>query len=128
MSQKLLSSLPQILGVVFLVALAFLIWNNPGARNSNRLAAVGTTPFSLGSLSSESGNGSTLFAISCPWVSSAQLQSSAPQLSSCKPAACPESSTEVADAGCVVTSLGTNGGNTTPIHTAGSCSRICSTK
>lgn len=126
MSQKLLSSLPQILGVVFLVALAFLIWSNPGAGSTNSLAAVGATPFSLGSLSSDNGSTSTLFAVSCPWVSVAQLQSTAPQLSSCKPAACPESSTEVGDAGCIVTSLGTNGGNATPIHTAGYCSRICS--
>ncbi len=126
MSQKLLSSLLQILGVAFLVALAFLIWKNPGTRSANSFAAVGAVPFSLSSLSSESG--STLFTVSCPWVSTAPLQSLAPQVSSCEPASCPETASEIANGGCVTTAVGTNGGNTTPVYTTGYCSRFCSSK
>ena len=124
MSQKLLSFLPQILGIVFLAALAFLIWSNPGAEGTNSLAAVGAAPFSLSSLSSESGN--TFFTVSCPWVSTAPLQSLAPQVGSCEPASCPATASEIADGGCVATSVGTNGGNTTPVYTAGYCYRLCS--
>ena len=128
MSQKILSSLLHILGVAFLVALAFLIWKNPGTGGANSFAAVGSAPFSLSSLSSESGNGSTLFTVSCPWVSTTPLQSLAPQVSSCEPASCPETASEIANGGCVATAVGTNGGNTTPVYTAGYCSRFCSSK
>jgi hypothetical protein len=129
MSQKI----SYILGTFFLVALAFVIWNNPVAPGSSEqagrvrsLAAVGANSFSVAALSSEGKSSGTLFTVSCPWVSMAQLQSLAPQLSSCTPAACPGNSIEVGDGGCVVTSLGSNGGSTTPIYTVGHCSRICS--
>ena len=130
MFQKLSSSFPQLLGVVFLVALAFIIWSNPGVSKesgANSLAAVGASPFSMGTLSSEEGT-KTLFTVSCPWVSAAQLQTASPQVGSCEPASCPETASKVADGGCVVTSVGSNGGGSTSIHTAGYCYRICSSK
>ena len=129
MSQKI----SYVLGVFFLGALAFVIWNNPVAAGSSEqagrirsLAAVGANPFAVVAPSNEVKNSGTLFTVSCPWVSSAQLYSTAPQLSSCKPAACPSTSITVGDGGCVTTAVGGNGGSTAPVYSAGYCYSLCS--